>query len=85
MSLLSLNCRGSGQPRTVQEILCLSLIQTHRLSLVFLCETRQHKDRVRNLRFRFGVSGCFQVDGDGKGGGIAIFWTEDINVSYIAK
>jgi hypothetical protein len=29
------------------------------------------------------MKGCFQVKGNGKGGGIALYWTEDVNVQVI--
>ncbi|XP_073363239.1 uncharacterized protein [Aegilops tauschii subsp. strangulata] len=39
MTVLSWNCRGLGQPRTVQELVCL--VHTYKPKLVFLSETRQ--------------------------------------------
>ena len=39
-------------------------------SLVYLCETRQSEEWVKNLRFRLRMKQCFQVKGDGKGGPI---------------
>jgi hypothetical protein len=41
--------------------------------IIFLSETRQHKDRVSNLRFRLGLNKSFIVDGVGKGGGLDLF------------
>ena len=59
-------------------------MQAHHPSLVFLCETRQHPDRVRNLRYRLGMKGCFAVKGDGKGGGLALFHHEDVEVNLLS-
>jgi hypothetical protein len=44
MSTLSWNGRGLGQSATVQELVCL--VQTYKPSLVFICETRQSKEKV---------------------------------------
>jgi hypothetical protein len=71
MMTLGWNSRGVGLPATVQELVCL--VQTYKPSLVFICETRQRKERVENLRFRIGMKQCFQVKGDGKGGGLALY------------
>jgi hypothetical protein len=30
------------------------------------------------------MKGCFQVKGNGKGGGIALYWTEDVNVQLLS-
>jgi hypothetical protein len=59
MTTLSWNGRGLGQAATVQELVCL--VQTYKPSLVFICETRQSKVRVENLKFRLGMKGCFQI------------------------
>jgi hypothetical protein len=34
---------------------------------VFLSETRQHKERIENLKARLGMNNYFIVDGRGKG------------------
>jgi hypothetical protein len=44
MNLICWNCRGVGNPRTVQE-LC-SLVAAHNPKLVFLSETWQAKKRM---------------------------------------
>jgi hypothetical protein len=82
MTILGWNSRGVGQPQTVQELVCL--VQTYRPSLVFICETRQSKERVENLRFRIGMKECFQVKGDRKGGGLALYWTEELTVDLLS-
>jgi hypothetical protein len=71
MSTLSWNCRGLGQPRTVQEL--TRLIRDLCPNIVLLSETRKHKERMNNLRFRLGLNKRFIVDGVGKGGGLALF------------
>jgi hypothetical protein len=51
---------------------------------VFLSETRQQKDRVSNIRFRLQLSNCFIVDGQGKGGGLALYWSDLIKVDILS-
>jgi hypothetical protein len=82
MTTLGWNSRGVGPPATVQELACL--VQTYKPCLVFICETRQSKERVENLCFRIGMKECFQIKGEGKGGGLALYWTEDITVDLLS-
>lgn len=79
MCLLSWNCQGLGRPREVQELVCM--VQTHRPKVVFLSETRQNQGFVENIKWRIGLRGCLAVNGIGKGGGIALFWDESVNVT----
>jgi hypothetical protein len=71
-----------GQPRTVQEL--TRLVHEYCPNIVFLSETRQHKDRVSNLRYRIGFKHFFVVDGVGKGGGLGLFWDEAIKVDILS-
>ena len=74
MKILSWNCRGLGQPRTVQELVCLT--KTHRPIVIFLWETRKNKDYVELLRYRLGMNNLLNVSSYGKGGWLAVFWDE---------
>ncbi|XP_071674251.1 uncharacterized protein [Lolium perenne] len=82
MSIIGWSGRGLGQPATVQELDCL--VQTYRPFLVFICETRQSEERVKNLRFRIGMKNCFQVKGEGSGGGLALYYQDDITVELLS-
>jgi hypothetical protein len=82
MNTLSWNCRGLGQPRAVQEL--SRLIREYCLNIMFLSETRQHKNRVSNLRFRFGYSHGFVVDGVGKGRGLGLFWDDSVKIDILS-
>jgi hypothetical protein len=53
-------------------------------NIVFISETRQQKERVSNLRFRLGLNNSFVVDGVGKGGGLALFWDDSINIDLLS-
>ena len=78
MKILCLNCRGLGRPEAVQEL--RSLVQLHRPSLVFLSETRFFFDTVdvlvRDLGLAFGVG----VGSYGRGGGLALLWSRDVEI-----
>lgn len=82
MSILSWNYRGLGQPRTVQELVCL--VHTYRPKIVFLSETRRCEEKVRRIRWRIGLRHCFTHDGKGKGGCIALYWDDQINIEVLS-
>jgi hypothetical protein len=79
MNLLSLNCRGGGNPRTVRDI--ATMVQSHSPSFVFLCETRQKSENMKRLKSRFGLRGFAGSDSDGLSGGLALYWHESLLVT----
>jgi hypothetical protein len=82
MSLLSWNCRGLRQPRTVQGLVCL--VRDFCPSIVFLSKTKQQKNRVENLKNRLGMNKCFIVDGIDKSGGLALYWSDSIKIEILS-
>ncbi|XP_073351694.1 uncharacterized protein [Aegilops tauschii subsp. strangulata] len=78
VSLLSWNCRGGGNSRTARDL--VSLVQTHSPSIVFLCETRQSKDRMKRYMPRLGLRGFDAVDTVGLSGGLALYWHESLTL-----
>jgi hypothetical protein len=81
MSTLSWNCRGLGQPRTVQEL--TRLVREFCPNIIFLSETRQQANRVSNIKFSIGMNICFVVDGHGKGGGLALYCDDSIKIEIL--
>ena len=81
MNALAWNCRGVGNSRTVRDLTALMLL--HNPKLVFLSETRQSEERMKNLRWRLGLKGCLAVGSEGNSGGMALFWDESILVKLI--
>ncbi|PNT66353.1 hypothetical protein BRADI_3g10487v3 [Brachypodium distachyon] len=79
MSLLCWNCRGIGQPRTVEEL--VRLVHAQRLKVVFLSKTRHKKEVVEGLRWRLGLKHVLTFSEQGKGGGLALFWDESVEVA----
>lgn len=82
MSILSWNCRGLGQPQTVQELVCL--VHTHKPNIIFHSETRQCKEKVKAIRWRIGLKHCQTHDGKGKGAGIALYWDDSIKIKVLS-
>jgi hypothetical protein len=71
MNCVSFNCRGAGNTPTVRELSDISRVWSP--CIFFLCETRQHKNKVRHLRHRLGLKGFVGVSSDGRSGGLALF------------
>lgn len=72
MSTLAWNCRGLGNPNTVQVL--LDLVQSRKPGVVFLMETMIDNKRVEAIRSKMNYEGLFTVAGPGHGGGLALFW-----------
>jgi hypothetical protein len=79
MNCLSWNCRGLGNPCTVQEL--TRLVRAKAPSAVFLIETWSNEDYLEILRCNLQFSNKFVVHSNKKGGGLALLWNVDLNVS----
>lgn len=78
MKIMCLNYRGLGQCTAVREV--SSLVKLHRPWVVFLSEMRFFHDRVDGLKKRLGFENGFGVGCRGRGGGLALLWTRDVDV-----
>ena len=79
MKILSLNCRGLGQPEAVREV--RSFCQLHCPAVVFLSETRYFDNRVDGLVRSLGMEGGLGVGSLGRGGGLALLWSREVDVN----
>ncbi|KAG2411307.1 hypothetical protein I3760_Q012700 [Carya illinoinensis] len=70
MRLLSWNCRGLGNPRTVHDLNLM--VKVHKPTILFLMETRLHKNRMEKLRYLFGFPNMLTMKGWGIGVGYNI-------------
>lgn len=77
MSCIIWNCRGPGNQHAVQEL--VDLVQAKTLLLVFLVETWVDEARLNYDRIRFDQK--FFVERINKGGGLALFWSDGIEVN----
>lgn len=59
-------------------------MSTHRPSTVFVSETRQNKDIVKNLRWRLGLKNCLLHNGKGKVAGIALYWDDSVEIMKLS-
>ncbi|XP_059431636.1 uncharacterized protein LOC132165159 [Corylus avellana] len=78
MNIISWNCRGLGNLRTVHD-LC-RMVKEKRPSMVFLMETKLRKVKMEVIRYKLGFSNLFVVDCVGKSGGLALLWGDDVVV-----
>ena len=79
MSLLSWNCRGLGNPQTVNAL--KKVIRIEKPNFVFLMETKSDEEWVMVVRDRCEYKNSFVVPSNGLSGGLALFWKADIKVS----
>jgi hypothetical protein len=82
MSLLSLNCRGLGNPQTVRELHIL--VKHEGPDVVFLSETRLELKNLDKIRVKIGMHGSQGVERTGTGGGLALLWKEGIQVTNLS-
>jgi exonuclease III len=78
MSILSRNCRGLGNPRAVRD-LC-RMVKKKRPKLVFVMETKLQAQKFGCLKIKLGFDNVFVVDSVGKSGGLALFWSSEVDI-----
>ena len=79
MNILSLNCRGLGLDATVGEL--RDLIRSYNLAVVFLCETKKKAKAMERIKWSLGFRNGVAVDCNGKSGGLALWWRDEVEVS----
>lgn len=82
MNLLSWNCRGLGNPRTVRAL--GDLLRTRKPNFLFLSETISISSRIEEFRVCFGFAQCFSVDRIGHSGGLAILWKQNVDCEVMS-
>ena len=68
MTCLSWNCRGLGNPRTVQVL--RDLVLSKRPYFIFLMETLIDVNKAEDIRKLIIYEGCHMVDNEGHSGGL---------------
>ncbi|KAG2725715.1 hypothetical protein I3760_01G079200 [Carya illinoinensis] len=81
MNNICWNCRGLGNPQTVQDLSLL--VKDKWPTLVFVCETKTKSYKISNLQRRLGMEGCLVVDSDGRRGGLVLLWRYENVVEVI--
>jgi hypothetical protein len=74
MNLLSWNCRGLGNPQAVRD-LC-QLTKEKKPTILFLMETKCHRNKMEFVRVKLGFECLFVVDSVGRSGGLALLWND---------
>jgi exonuclease III len=78
MNLLSWNCRGLGNPRTVRDL--HQLVKEKRPGIVFLMETLVSQSYMERICNRLQFDNIFFVNLTGRSGGLALLWLNDYNI-----
>lgn len=78
MNYISWNYRGLGNPRQVREV--SDLVKAKDPNLVFLMENRKKKSYLEQLHCRLIFDNLFIVPRKNLGGGLALLWSNDINL-----
>ncbi|KAF5464386.1 hypothetical protein F2P56_014464 [Juglans regia] len=78
MSLLSWNTRGLGNPRGVRAL--SDLVREEDPMVLFLQETKLSEKGMEKLKYRLGYKNCLAVSSEGRSGGIALLWKNDVNI-----
>jgi ribonuclease HI len=78
MNVLSWNCRGLGNPRTVR--ILRRLVRKKKPDVVFLMETKLVSQTMEYVRAKMKFDGMFVVDCHGRSGGLALMWKAETNI-----
>lgn len=81
MRVLSWNCQGLGATLTGENL--KRLCKKQQPEILFLMETRQSEDRIREWKRKLKFSDYFVVNPLRTGGGLAILWRDTVQVSIL--
>ena len=79
MSCLVWNCRGLGNPCTVNKL--AEMVRAKDPSIVFLAETWVHEARLKVVKRKIQFENMFVSPRTSIGGGLVLFWRSTIDVS----
>ncbi|KAG8482422.1 hypothetical protein CXB51_024366 [Gossypium anomalum] len=76
MKFFCWNCRGLGNPKTVQELKKL-LVATN-LDVIFICETKLHSNSLSYVHNLCRMEGCLAVSSKGRSRGLELMWKDEV-------
>ena len=79
MNLVSWNCQGLGNPKTVRAL--HSLVKLKGPTVLFLMETKLSSKKMEIIRVKVGFDYAFTVLSVGRSGGLALLWKQEVDVS----
>lgn len=79
MNPLVWNCEGLGTPSTVRDLAAKVIMSIPHI--LFVYEIRKTASWVERIRIRLGYKSCLSVDKIGKGGGLTLLWSEEVDLS----
>lgn len=81
MNLLSWNCRGLGNPRTVRVL--GDVVKSLKPTFLFLSETKLQGEEIKELSERYGFVEYYAVDKVGQGGGLEVMWKASVKCRVV--
>ncbi|GAA0161395.1 hypothetical protein LIER_17723 [Lithospermum erythrorhizon] len=82
VGLLCMELSGFGQPRAVRSL--AGLMISNKPKLVFLMETKLHGNEWVHIKNKIKLPQALLVDGIGRGGGLVLLWTRDLEVEILS-
>ncbi|CAM8905802.1 unnamed protein product [Rhodiola kirilowii] len=79
MKMLCWNCQGLGQPQIVWSL--ADMVRCYKPQIVGLIETKSDNGRIEALRRKLGFECGLGVDSNGRSGGMALWWKEDLQLT----
>ncbi|XP_042974662.1 uncharacterized protein LOC122306298 [Carya illinoinensis] len=79
MKTISWNSRGLGNPRGVRTL--RDLVRREDPEVLFLMETKMSSWQMERIRVSMGFGCCFTVPSEGRSGGLALLWKNEVNLS----
>jgi exonuclease III len=81
MRILGWNCRGICNASTTRAL--RATIKVQNPDVIFLCETKASKDKMKDLAISIGFPEHVIVGATGKAGGLCLFWSNAIDVQVL--
>ncbi|KAL5727170.1 hypothetical protein ACHQM5_000394 [Ranunculus cassubicifolius] len=81
MNAMAWNCRGSGTPATISEI--IKYRNKYSLDICFLAETKDHSPHPQNRFQSLGFQHSWAVPSNGASGGLWLGWTDSMSLRIL--